>query len=64
MVNKSDYPKCPKCGSDMKQFGTFLACVNYKITGCKGRADDPNRAEFIAKKKAREEASKESDSES
>lgn len=37
------------------RFGTFLACDNYKINGCKGRADDPNR-EYFKKKKAEKDS--------
>lgn len=54
-VEKKDYPLCKLCGSTMHvvrgRFGTFLACDNYKTTGCKGRADDPNREFYVQKKK-------------
>ena len=59
MIDKSAYQKCPICGADMHlvrgRFGTFLACDNYKVNGCNGRAADPNREECIAKKKEKTE---------
>lgn len=55
VVKKEEFPKCPLCGADMKivrgKFGTFLACSTFKETGCKGRADDPNRAYYTNKYK-------------
>lgn len=61
-VKKEDFPKCPLCGADMKtvkgRFGTFLACEKYKETGCRGRADDPNREYYTALKEQKLKSTK------
>lgn len=46
--------RCPKCGSTMHlvkgRYGTFYACDNFKVNGCKGAAHDPTRDHWTKKK--------------